>query len=432
MTPQSHFNVVARVAPGRERALRALLATMNGASGSADPANAVLPFGAFEELHFARLVLVDDALMNDLRVHGVEPPRLPTCLALLGECDGPARDCLAAMASRAAAGLRTLFAHCDGFDAGGDLLAWLLAHNRPVAAMYVNRIGRTVRQVREEHALWQALAQRAPRAPVASAGEAQQRRRELVEWVGAEVRAGRLRLTPPAPTPLAWRIANLGHALGVPLVGVLLAPLAMVLLPVAIVLLRRHERRDPEYCPPPDPAALRTLQDIEDHDLTNQFSATGPVKPGAFRRLLLTLLLVAIDWACRHVFGRGHLARVQTIHFARWVLLDGGARVLFASSYDGGHEAYMDDFVNKVGWGMNLVFSNGVGWPRTDWLILRGARREQAFKRYQRRHQIPSQVWYKAYPGLTLTDLDRACRIRAGLDAADPSDAQAVAWLRMI
>ena len=307
MTPQSHFNVVARVAPGRERALRALLATMNGASGSADPANAVLPFGAFEELHFARLVLVDDALMNDLRVHGVEPPRLPTCLALLGECDGPARDCLAAMASRAAAGLRTLFAHCDGFDAGGDLLAWLLAHNRPVAAMYVNRIGRTVRQVREEHALWQALAQRAPRAPVASAGEAQQRRRELVEWVGAEVRAGRLRLTPPAPTPLAWRIANLGHALGVPLVGVLLAPLAMVLLPVAIVLLRRHERRDPEDRPPPDPAALRALQDIEDHDLTNQFSATGPVKPGAFRRLLLTLLLVAIDWACRHVFGRGHL-----------------------------------------------------------------------------------------------------------------------------
>ena len=67
----------------------------------------------------------------------------------------------------------------------------------------------------------------------------------------------------------------------------------------------------------------------------------------------------------------------------------------------------MDDFINKVGWGLNLVFSNGVGWPRTDWLIKGGARREQLFKYYQRRHQVPTQVWYKAYPGLTLVDLER-------------------------
>ena len=50
--------------------------------------------------------------------------------------------------------------------------------------------------------------------------------------------------------------------------------------------------------------------------------------------------------------------------------------MVFASSYDGGHQAYMDDFINKVAWGLNLVFSSGVGWPRTDWLLLRGARRE--------------------------------------------------------
>ncbi len=29
----------------------------------------------------------------------------------------------------------------------------------------------------------------------------------------------------------------------------------------------------------------------------------------------------------------------------------------------------MDDFINKVGWGLNLLFSNGVGWPRTRWLV---------------------------------------------------------------
>ena len=44
-----------------------------------------------------------------------------------------------------------------------------------------------------------------------------------------------------------------------------------------------------------------------------------------------------------------------------------------------------------------------------------GARIEQTFKYYQRRHQLPTQVWYKAYPGLTLIDLERNQRIREGL-----------------
>jgi hypothetical protein len=123
---------------------------------------------------------------------------------------------------------------------------------------------------------------------------------------------------------------------------------------------------------------------------------------------------------------------VRTIHFARWVFLDNQTRIMFSSNYDGSHEAYMDDFINKVAWGLNLVFSNGIGWPRTDWLIKRGARFEQRFKHYQRRHQIPSQVWYKAYPGLTLVDLVRNQRIREGLEKSWMSEPQAQAWLRLL
>jgi hypothetical protein len=73
-----------------------------------------------------------------------------------------------------------------------------------------------------------------------------------------------------------------------------------------------------------------------------------------------------------------------------------------------------------------------VGWPQTDWLIKRGARREQRFKPYQRRHQLPTQVWYKAYPGLALHDLTRNQRIREGLQAQALSDADALAWLRLL
>jgi len=171
---------------------------------------------------------------------------------------------------------------------------------------------------------------------------------------------------------------------------------------------------------------------LEDLDVTNQYSAFGSLKPGLFRRWLLSSLLVVTDYVARHVFTRGYLARVQTIHFARWVFLDGKSRVLFASNYDGGHQAYMDDFINKVAWGLNVLFSSGIGWPRTDWLIRRGCRREHLFKFFQRRHQIPTQVWYKAYPGLTLIDLERNHRIRQGLQARRLSDSQVLAWLKLL
>ncbi len=408
------------------------MASMSTQPGIADPLNAVLPFGAFERLHFARLVLLDDELQADLETHGVPRPRLPTCLAFMGDCDGPASECLADLAQRAGDGLRRLFSHCEDFVATNDLLAWMLAHNRAVAASYVNWVGRSVQQVKQESVLQRALAGRVAREPLASGADAQRLRGELRAFADAEIAAGRLVLTPAAPTPLAWQVAKLAHLVAVPLIGLVLLPVLIVLSPMWIVLLRRHETSDPEVCPRPQAEALQGLLDLEDHDVTNQYTAIGPVKPGPFRRWLLTALLVLVNYACRHIATRGHLARVQTIHFARWVFLDDKTRILFTSNYDGSHQGYMDDFINKVAWGLNLLFSNGVGWPRTDWLIKGGARIEHRFKAYQRRHQVPTQAWYKAYPGLTLIDLQRNQRIREGLEAGSMSDTQALAWLRLL
>jgi len=142
--------------------------------------------------------------------------------------------------------------------------------------------------------------------------------------------------------------------------------------------------------------------------------------------------LLALEYACRHIYGRGHLTRVQTIHFARWVFLDDGQRLFFASNYDGSLESYMDDFINKVAWGLNLVFSNGVGYPRTRWLVMGGARNAQAFKHYLRRHQLPTDVWFKAYPGLTAFDLARHTRIREGLERPSMSESEARDWVRLL
>ncbi len=424
--------VVAPIAAGRELALRELLETMNAEPGMANPHNALVPFGEFERLHYARFVILDDATLGDAAVYGLPAPVLPKHLTFMGDCDGPASEMLADLAQRAGAGLRRIFAHCEDFDAARDVLPWLKARDMPVAANYVCWVGRTARQIKQESALQRVLSAKVPRRAIVSGAEAQQVRRELIAFKEAEVGAGRLTLTAPEPTPLRWQIAKIINLIALPLVGLIALPLILLLLPLVIVVLRQREKSDPEIYPRPEPQALQALRRLEDRDVSNQFSALGSVKPGWFRRGLLTVVLLVVDYACRHVFNRGHLGRVQTIHFARWVFIDNKKRVVFASNYDGGHEAYMDDFVNKVAWGLNLTFSHGIGWPRTDWMLKRGARHEKRFKYFQRRHHIPSQVWYKAYPGLTLTDLRRNQCIREGIECPALSDAQALAWLRLL
>jgi hypothetical protein len=145
----------------------------------------------------------------------------------------------------------------------------------------------------------------------------------------------------------------------------------------------------------------------------------------------MILVLSAINYTARHVFNRGRLARVTSIQFARWVFLDGKKRVIFASNYDGSLDSYMDDFINKVGFGLNVVFSNGIGYPRTNWLLLDGAKDEQKFKDYLRRHQMPTQAWYNAHAGLTALDKWRNAQIRKGLEQQSMTDTEIRDWLQL-
>ena len=432
MQPQSPFMIVASIRCDREAALCALLDNMNGQPGIANPKNQVLPFGLFDNLHFARFVVLRDPTLSDLAEYGLPIPRYPAYLAFLGDCDGPPETLYREMIRSCQSGLTQIFAHCEDFEAGDDVFAWMRSHERRCAAYYINTRGRTVRQIREEAALQRAMSRALAGKPIQGLADAQSRRRALLGFVATELAAGRLVLTPAAPTPWRWWLGNLVNLIVVPAVALVCLPLALLSAPIAILMLRRNEEADPEICPRPSEQSLLELQRIEDLDVTNQYTAVGSIKPGWFRLGLLRLLLMATDYACRHVYMRGYLARVQTIHCARWVFIDSGRRMVFASNYDGRHEAYMDDFINKVGWGLNLLFSNGVGWPKTQWLVRGGAKLEMPFKYFQRRHQLPTQVWYKAYPGLVLNDLRRNARIRQGIERRHMSDAQALAWLRLL
>jgi hypothetical protein len=112
--------------------------------------------------------------------------------------------------------------------------------------------------------------------------------------------------------------------------------------------------------------------------------------------------------------------------------LDGGTRMFFASNYDGSRESYNDDFINKVAFGLNVTFSNGVSYPHTEWLLLKGANNEQAFKYVLLRHQLPTDVWYNAHAGLTAHDRERNSRIRKGLEKSSLSEREAGEWVALL
>jgi hypothetical protein len=433
MTPQSSFMVVAPIDPRREAELRGLLASMNDAPGRVNAGNALIPFGEFDTLHFARFVILDDRTQEDVRVYGLPVSTYPLYLAFLGDIDGDPNAFLGKLVKRAGKGLRSIFSCCEGFTSDIDLIAWMKEHETPSAANYVNWRGRTVRRIREEAALKKALDEYLESHASALTGSPPREiLSKLQHFVDAEKSAGRLTLSDESPTPMGWWIKNALHLIGVPLLFLAALPLLIVIAPIFLIRLRRLEKTDVELCSRVDQAYSDALALLEDRDVTNQFNAMASRKPGLVRLWTLIGILASVDYAARHIVRHGRLGRIRTIHFARWVLLDGKQRGVFFSNYDGTVESYMDDFINKAGFGLNAIFCNAIGYPRTNWLVRDGCADEQKYRNFLRRHTLPSQVWYKAYPGLTAIDLERNRRIREGLESSSMSEQETREWVALL
>jgi hypothetical protein len=412
---QSAVTIAAHVRPGETAALGELLGSMGDgvANGS------VLDLGALAEVHFARFFLLEET--TDL--HG-EP--LAASLVYLADFDVSREEHLAELA--AAPGLDEVFGLCDGYSPQ-DRLGFLRTHVIEEQARYVNTPGRGAEQIRREGELREALESYLDTAGIED-GDPLAIRRQIVEHVrGDPALAWALE---PEPGPSAgWSIREAAHFMLIPLGLVIVSPLLIIAAPFYAILLRRHERADQAENLLPDEETVQRLAALEDHVVQNPFTAIGFVKPGPFRRMTILGVLAGIAFATRHVFNRGSLAGVKTIHFARWVFLDEGRRVFFASNYDGSLESYMDDFIDQISWGLNIVFSNGFGYPKTRWLVLDGSRDELAFKHYLRRHQVPTHVWHSAYPRLTASNVARNERIRKGLHG-EMSREEAAEWLQLL
>jgi hypothetical protein len=383
------------------------------------------PFGfaGCRRLHFARFYLLEETA--DLAGRPI-----PASLVFMSEVDAPLRRHLAELADVAQEGIDQAFQHCTGYPGPGggrrQRIAWLRRHRVRASAFYVHTVGRGVTQIRQEARLREELEDYLDRRDH-TGRTATEVRRELQAYV-----TGRADLAwaakPPAPPSLYFRVREALHMFAVPALLLLALPVLLAVLPVWAVLLRIDERRDRPFTQRPALAHLEELAAYEDFTAQNPFAVVGFVKPSRLRGLTFRAVMFGVDYAVRHVYNHASLAGITTIHFARWVPLDGWRRMTFASDYDGAVEAYNDDFINIVWWGLNAAFGNGVGYPPTRWLLWGGARYEQQFKNTLRCHQVAVPLWYSAYPSLSADNIENNAQIRAGL-RGDMSPAKAQQWL---
>lgn len=425
MVDQAAATIIAQIKPDALQDLQALLAGM-----SHDPAgNDVVPFGRLSGIHFARFVVLEP-------VRDLTGQPIPPSLVFHTDVDGSLGGYLQEVVELAGDGVDRVFAHCEGYPppparTRASRMAYLRAHVVPASAIYINTRGRSVQQVRQEAALREAIQGYLDRT--------------WPDWTGADPRVvrGAVRDFVAHEASLRWARRPIRQGLVVPrlrewlhlgaglLLLLFLLPFALLALPVWVALLRYYELTDDPGRERPSDAHWQELAAFEDHAVQNQFSAVGFLKPQPFRQFTARAVLWLANFIVRHVFDRANLAGVKTIHFAQWIFVDGGRRLLFNSNYDGTLESYMDDFIDLVAWGLNGVFSHGVGYPRTNWLVKDGARDEHAFKGFLRNRQIPTQVWYAAYQDLTALNIENNARIREGLSGR-MGLAEARAWLQRL
>jgi hypothetical protein len=394
--------------------------------GRKGSAHDLIPFADLDGVHFGRILLLPETL--DLDGATIRPSIL-----YLGELDAPADNHVVELVDKARPGLDRLFSGCDGYPTGKAtaVVDWLNRHRLPTAAYYVNTVGRGLTQIRQEALLREAIEDFLDRERAALDLLTALDVRAAIQTHVRERADLAFAASPPEKPAPGWRLGETLHQVGVPLVALALLPLGLAAAPVWAALLRWHETTDVPEQVRPDPRRLAEIADLEDYAAQNPFTAVGFVKPGWFRRLTINGALTALDYGVRHIFNHGSLTGIQTIHFARWAFLDGGRRAMFASNYDGSLESYMDDFIDKVAWGLNAVFSNGLGYPRTRWLVADGATDEAAFKNYLHNHQVRTHLWYSAYDNLTAHNIETNARIRAGLiGSMDLADTQS--WLALL
>ena len=431
--------IVKTIMADRLEPLRKLLQSI----GDDIDGNPHIPFARLTSAHFMSWFIVEGK--------GTAPH-----LVLELNVDGPIEPFLNELVAQARAGIDLIYSHCVGYPSGGSssagqLVSYLLADNVGYDCFYIGWRGLAKGRILQERALRAQLETHLDKVGDSTlAGMSPSAVRGMIQkYVAGEPALAWAKTFPPRPFLVRYRdqvlmaIKGLGVLILIGLIALAIlvwyryGPWPVVIAIAAVVaivgglvaLLRWHEVTDSQSDAEPDHAQVHDVVKQENRIVQNHFASVAPVKPGLFRWLLLKAVLKLIHVLAAVSANQGSLSGITSIHFARWVVIDGGKNLLFLSNYDGSWENYLDDFIDLASAGLTAIWSNTVGFPRSYFLVGGGARNENLFKTMTRQSQVPSLVWYSAYSDLSVQNIQTNAAIREGLFA--PMNAAAEQeWLK--
>jgi len=404
---QTILTFITRVDPAKLASLEGLLQEIQDSNPTGH--HPALPLDDLKRLHFGSMVIFKDPDGN------YDPT-----LVFENNFDGELDDYLEDLLERAAAGLHQIYSHCLDYRATGsqdreEILAFLHAHIVRPNAYHIGNVGRSVARIKQEEEMMdgiEAFLDGFARegledvSPSSVRNSIQQFVESKPEWAWA--RQAQKRMT------FAERLIPWAKVIGVGLLVLILLPLLLPFLIIYVIALRGREITDRSEIPSPEQGHLQQLARREDHIVQNHMASLCYVKPGQFRRATLRGVLWLANLVAR-VSYKGKLSGLDSLHFAHWVLIDNGRRLLFLTNYDGSWENYLDDFIDKAALGLTGIWSNTMDFPRTSFLVFGGARDAARFKAIARRTQAYTNVWFSAYPKLTVQGVDNNSTIREDL-----------------
>lgn len=376
-------------------------------------------------VHFLRWVIVPPAAEGQ-----------PHLLLYGSDFDGSRPEHLDELFRVSGAGLNKIYAHCVGspsFAKADELRRYFEANCLQASASYSGTRDRSVQQIGAENDLQVAIANfldtKAGRK--ATETDAYQAVRQFVEGMPKPP----LDVTnlPRSTESLLSRLLHGPAFWPIVVIAGCVVTVPSLLFAGAVKLREWTEPNDDTEQSEAELEALEKLKNREDHRglVQNQLTHVVAIKPGWFRMKTLKLVLWSIDFLAKHYYNRGNLGGIPSIHYARWMILEKQHQLLFFSNFDGSWESYLGDFIDQAASGLTSVWSNTVGFPKASFLLWRGARDEERFKNWTRHNQLETQIWYSAYPSLSVQNINDNTKLRAGL-ARKPEGEAFQAWLRTL
>ncbi len=400
MVRQNPLTLVTPVVPALRDKLNEVLMQLRGDLEKGKPQQ----FQDIDTIHYFRLVLMEAQPPDEKGVS------YPAKFVLSTDYDGDEEAQLGALATKSPQLMDSFYENCEGYPAAAtrtpdSRVAYFKKWRIKPAAFFAGAPGRTLVQIRKENELrnyiWNFLHN-----GKWSNQSAVQIHKTIQENVTAKTEFQWARQKAPLPSE-NW--------LGLALLGLILLVLLPFILIWIIIIHFRYETTDKPLGLTPsqiDGAHTRKLEEYEDFHNQNQFTQLLIMKPQKMRLITLQGLMLFAKSLINNLFVRGKLMGIPTIHFARWLMMDGDRRMLFFSNFDGSWQQYLGDFIDKSGWGLTGIWSNTENFPRTKFLFAGGAYDEEHFLAWSRYYQIPTAVWYCAYPNLSIKNVMNNTYIR--------------------